>query len=339
MIKPEFNLIDFFEHTPDLVCVAGKDGFLKKVNAAVISKLGYTEEELLSRPIQTFIHPEDKTKTERLRDNLLAGKSLLNFQNRYLTKEGKTIWLEWTSIYFSDREVVFAIAKDITDRKVIEIEVEAKYLKYKNLATHFKSSLEEEKKYLAAELHEELAQVASVIKHDIEWLKSNIPALPNHAKEKIDHAYFMSDLLINTIQRISFSISPKMIEDLGLDAALEWYMKEFSIVTGIDCFFTSDYDESELSHEIKMDFFRICQESLTSFRDHTHPQRITVNILDNEERVTLVVRANGANLDADQLQEKTGISKIQERVNSINGQFALHCESDDEARICVVIEK
>ncbi len=122
----EFDLFDFFELTPVLLCIAGKDGYFKKVNPAVIDKLGFTREGLFARPIASFIHPEDKDLTHQRRTNLLDGKALHNFKNRYLTKTGNIVWLEWTSVYLRDKEIVFAIARDVTDRKQMEKEVEEK---------------------------------------------------------------------------------------------------------------------------------------------------------------------------------------------------------------------
>ncbi|MDO9376214.1 MAG: PAS domain S-box protein [Ferruginibacter sp.] len=140
----ELDMFSFFEQTPDLVCIAGKDGYFRKINQSVCIKLGYTEEELFSRPIATFIHPEDKAKTAKERASLLNGKPLVNFQNRYLTKEDNIIWLDWTSIYFPDKEIVFAIAKDVTERKLAEAEIEVAYKKFKGLATHFKKTVEKD---------------------------------------------------------------------------------------------------------------------------------------------------------------------------------------------------
>src|SRR5258708_10910385 len=209
-----FKIDVFFEMTPDLVCIAGKDGFFRKVNPAVIEKLGYTEKELMASHIASFMHPEDKQFALQKRTELLNGKALLNFQNRYVTKTGGIVWLEWTSIYFSDMEVVFAIAKDITGRKIIELEIEEKYKKFKSLTSHFKSSIEEDRKYLANELHEELAQFASVLKMDIEYINNSEPDWPLSSKSRIEHALGISRLLIKTIPRISFSISPNMLEHL-----------------------------------------------------------------------------------------------------------------------------
>ena len=147
MNDEELGTFAFFDMTPDLICVAGKDGFFKKINPAVINKLGYTKEELLSRPVFSFMHPEDRERTGREREKLLEGENLLNLQNRYCTKNGEVIWLEWTSVYVPDKEIVFAIAKDITSRKLMEQEIEEKYKKFKSLATHFKNTIEKDRKF------------------------------------------------------------------------------------------------------------------------------------------------------------------------------------------------
>src|SRR6476660_9851388 len=99
-----------------------------------------------------------------------------------------------TSIYLPDKEVVLAIAKNITAKKQSELEVEEKYKKFKSLASHFKESLEKDRKYLAIELHEELAQLASVVKMDIDWVNEHSAGLPKETQERINHALAVSDV-------------------------------------------------------------------------------------------------------------------------------------------------
>jgi PAS domain S-box-containing protein len=76
--------------------------FLEKVNQAALEKLGYTEEELFASPISSFMHPEDREHTAGERTKLLEGTALMNFENRYISKSGQTIWLHWTSVYIPD---------------------------------------------------------------------------------------------------------------------------------------------------------------------------------------------------------------------------------------------
>jgi len=231
------ELSALFEMTPDLVCIAGKDGFFKKVNPAVIEKLGCSEKELFSSPICEFIHPEDRSFTSERRKHLLGGKALMNFQNPYWSKGNGTLWFEWTSIYFPHKEIVFAVAKDISYRKSIELAVHDGYRKYKHLAAHFKYKMENDKRNLSYELRENVAQLAAVIKMDIDQVSSNEGNLSDSSKEIIEHAMAVSGLLIKTIQKMSFSISPYMMADLGFNETLGWLCCEFSKSYGIPCRF------------------------------------------------------------------------------------------------------
>lgn len=210
-----FEITPFFDVTPDWVCIASREGFWKKINKAIPLALEYSVEELKSTPIASFIHSDDMELTRLGREKLLAGKPLINFENRYVSKSGKVIWLHWTSIYVPDREVVFAIAKDVTEKKKIEKEIENNYQKFKGLASHFKTVLEKDRELLAMELHEELAQIAAVVKMDIDSLATHLHQLPGGIQARLDHALAASDLLIRTIRRITFSISPDLSANFG----------------------------------------------------------------------------------------------------------------------------
>ncbi|RFZ92420.1 PAS domain-containing sensor histidine kinase [Mucilaginibacter conchicola] len=115
-----YNIELFFELSADLLCIAGYDGYFKKINPAVSRTLGYTEEELFSRPINEFVHPDDQNLTQQHRVNLHKRIPLLDFENRYLTKSGETVWLSWTSMPDDDSQTVYAIAKNITHKKKVE---------------------------------------------------------------------------------------------------------------------------------------------------------------------------------------------------------------------------
>jgi PAS domain S-box-containing protein len=339
LLDLDLDMFTFFEMTPDFVCIAGKDGYFRKVNPAVINKLGYTQEELFSRLISSFIHPDDQPSTKLTREEMLNGKALLNFQNRYITKQGKVIWLEWTSIYFADKEIVFALAKDISERKQIDLEIEEKYKEYKSLATHFKSSIEEDKKYLAVELHEELAQLMAVVKLDIDWIIANEPGLKPSSKVRMNHALAVSDLVINTIRRISFSISPKMLEDHGLDDTLRWHCKEFQILTGIPCTFKASYNETDLSYEMKLDFFRICQEALSNVMYHAEANNVNITIEDPGDEICLCITDDGKGFDVAQQEQTPGLTSMRQRAASINGRLTIGTATGKGTSVLVAIKK
>jgi diguanylate cyclase len=113
-----------FNLSRDLICTAGTDGYFKRVNASFERVLGYSEEELLSRPYVDFVHPDDLERTVVEAAAVPDGRGAVQFQNRYLGKDGEVHWLEWTSTSLADEGLIYAVAREITDRKVLEQELE-----------------------------------------------------------------------------------------------------------------------------------------------------------------------------------------------------------------------
>jgi PAS domain S-box-containing protein len=110
----------FFALSLDLICVAGFDGYFKRVNPAWTRVLGHTEAELLSRPYLEFVHPQDVERTIAQASKLNAGHQVVHFENRYRHRDGTHRWLLWTASPFPQQQAVYASARDITDRKAAE---------------------------------------------------------------------------------------------------------------------------------------------------------------------------------------------------------------------------
>ena len=104
----------------DLICIAGLDGYLKYVNPAWERTLGYTQEELLSRPFLDFIHPDDHARNDAEVEALAAGNDTVDFENRYICKDGSVLTISWTATPLLEDQVMYCIGRDITNRKEAE---------------------------------------------------------------------------------------------------------------------------------------------------------------------------------------------------------------------------
>ncbi|MGC1851186.1 MAG: GGDEF domain-containing protein [Solirubrobacterales bacterium] len=113
-----------FDLSLDMISIAGFDGCFKSVNPAFERSLGYRPEELVGRPFLDFVHPDDRERTEREAASLADGDKTVQFQNRYFAKDGSVRWLEWTSIPLLGEGLIYGVARDITDRKELEQELE-----------------------------------------------------------------------------------------------------------------------------------------------------------------------------------------------------------------------
>jgi diguanylate cyclase len=113
-----------FNLSLDMISTAGFDGRFKSVNPAFERALGYAPEELVDHAFLDFVHPDDREKTERESASLSDGVTTVQFQNRYFAKDGEVHWMEWTSIPLPDEGLIYGVARDVTERKALEQELE-----------------------------------------------------------------------------------------------------------------------------------------------------------------------------------------------------------------------
>jgi two-component system cell cycle sensor histidine kinase/response regulator CckA len=111
---------EFFEMSLDLLSISGFDGRFKRINPSWSKTLGWSAEELMSRPLIEFVHPDDRAATLVGREGLKANQPLIGLNNRYICKDGSYRWLEWRSVSHAEREVVYGVARDVTKQREAE---------------------------------------------------------------------------------------------------------------------------------------------------------------------------------------------------------------------------
>ena len=109
-----------FKNSLDLFCIAGFDGCFKVLNPAWERTLGWSEEELLSKPYVEFVHPQDKEATVNAKSKLANGIEVYQFVNRYFCKDGTIRWLSWNAVPYPKERILLAVARDITKEKLVE---------------------------------------------------------------------------------------------------------------------------------------------------------------------------------------------------------------------------
>ncbi len=297
-----FDLSVFFDLSPDFLCISGFDGYFKKVNASMRHLLGYPEEELYKRPINDFIHPEDRAFTDEQREALRKGLPLLNFENRYLTREGKIIWLTWTSSPLTDNALIYAIAKDIT---------------------HKKKEASERNQLLAdiTQAHRELKQLSYTSSHDLRGPVNNLLSLFNlldqahiedsktrelfaifeqatqSLKENIDH---YTELLKRTHGQRQESISlERTLKNVLHD--IEGLIKASGAIIDIDI------EKCPVVYANPMYLKSIFLNLITNALKYAHPDKVAVISIQSErtsEGCQLTFQDNGLGFDMEVVKDK-----------------------------------
>jgi PAS domain S-box-containing protein len=123
-LEAPFDEERFFELSIDMLCCLDYSGHFKRINPAWERALGYTIDELRSRPFIEFVHPDDRERTLEQNRKVRAGDHALSFENRYVCKDGSYRWLLWNAAPDSQHKVIYSVARDITERKRAEEERE-----------------------------------------------------------------------------------------------------------------------------------------------------------------------------------------------------------------------
>jgi PAS domain S-box-containing protein len=150
------ELLWLFDLSLDLFCIAGFDGYFKRVNRALVRTLGYSQEELLSTPFLDITHPDDRERARQALSQLAAGEDIVGFETRVICADGSVRWLEWNTSTRPDEGFVFGVARDVTDRRLDNVQLDA----LRRVATLVAEGVEPQE--LFAVVAEEVARVVDV---------------------------------------------------------------------------------------------------------------------------------------------------------------------------------
>ena len=167
----------FFDLSIDMLCIARFTGYFLKLNPAWERTLGFTQDELRSKRMFEFVHPEDRDRTLEQNRVVRSGGQALGFENRYLCKDGSYRWFRWNAIADMDHELIYSLARDITESKRAEEERE-------QLLRELQSALGEVK-----DLREILpiCMYCKSIRNDKNYWQTVETYIKNHTKAQLSH--------------------------------------------------------------------------------------------------------------------------------------------------------
>jgi signal transduction histidine kinase len=176
---------------------------------------------------------------------------------------------------------------------------------------------------LARELHDDLGQALTAVKIDMEIIKQK--SSETAVKEKLEDVKILVGTTIRTVQRITSELRPEIIDDLGLEAAIDWYTKEYAKRYGVEIFLDIE-NEIPISNDDALPLFRILQESLTNIARHAKATHIEILLNQQNDSIKFEMRDNGVGITEDQIKSKKsfGIMSMKERAESLGGNFEIN---------------
>jgi PAS domain S-box-containing protein len=208
------DLDRFFALSNDMLCIAGFDGYFKRVNPAWERVLGWTPDELTTRPWTDFVHPDDLDATIAEADKQTElGLEVISFENRYRARDGSYRWLLWNSRPTPEHEEMLAVARDITDRKEAEQSLRTLNESLEQLVRERTAAAEERAEELARR-NAELEAFTYSVSHDLKEPLRTIEAFSQFVLE--DYADRLDDQgrrYLETLSSASVRLK-RLIEEL-----------------------------------------------------------------------------------------------------------------------------
>jgi signal transduction histidine kinase len=215
--------------------------------------------------------------------------------------------------------------RDITEQKRAEEDLRESREGLRLLAGHLESIREDERSRISREIHDELGQVLTGLKFDLSRLVAKPPEDRAELIERVDTMLQLMDETIRSVRRIATELRPGVLDDLGLEAAIEWQSREFQERTGIRCRFVSTLADAGLPDELATAVFRILQETLTNVARHSGATSVNVALKAIEGRLILTVRDDGKGISEEEAEGRRslGLLGMRERALLLGGYLTV----------------
>jgi signal transduction histidine kinase len=205
-----------------------------------------------------------------------------------------------------------------------------------HLSARLVRAQEDERRLIARELHDEIGQALTAVKMQLAVARRSVPDEQTGA---IDEARAITDSALQSARQISRLLHPPMLEDTGLAATLDWYLKGFSERTGVPVEFVHSGMEQRAAPEVETCLFRVVQEATTNIARHAGATACRVYLQRLPSSVVLTVEDNGSGFEAGAARpvqsEGVGLLGIQERVTDARGTFRVESAPGRGTRITV----
>jgi PAS domain S-box-containing protein len=317
-------------------------------NKMFLKMFGYKRNnEIIGRPLlEQFAQQcreEISVRTYRREQNLPVPDV---YESVGLNKKGSEFPIHITvaRVNLEDGPASIGFFSDITERKKAEEEIKESREQLKNFAAHLQTIREEERTYISRELHDNLGQSLTALRIDLhnvitDILEKNVSGdLNNIIKQSYDLISII-DSTIQSMRNIARELRPSILDNLGLLAAIEWQIREFSKRSGMKCRLNTTLNKINVEAKHSIGIFRIIQESLTNVLRHSKATMVSINIFERETNTIIVIKDNGCGINKNDIvsSKSLGLLGMRERALIFGGELLIKGDKTSGTKITIKI--
>jgi PAS domain S-box-containing protein len=327
LAKAEQKFRSLLQAAPDAMLITTAEGEIVLANSRADDIFGYSRQELLGNNIRV----------------LVPSWTLSSYQVgevASICKDGSTFPSEISSSPLQTEEglLITSAIRDISERKRAEqrIAEQTQQLheanrELRHLSSRIVAIRDEERRRLGRELHDSQGQYLAAIKMNLEMIETTDAALSTIQRSALTEAISLLERSMREIRVISHLLHPPLLDEIGLQAVVPWYLNSFSERSGIQVDLEMPADIAKLPDQVELAVFRVLQECLTNVHRHSGSKVAKVKILPEDANVILEVGDQGRGVGSQNGTDPVmgvGITGMRERVRELGGQFEISSTSE-----------
>jgi PAS domain S-box-containing protein len=333
---------ELYDMAPMGYLTLNSDGLILEANLESSQILATSRKKLINQSFTNFIYSEDQDIYYMLRKKIVAFKKRQICELRMRNSAGEVFWTQITvnakstsSEHFSWK-VIFSNISESRELRAIKEHNEILH----NFSRKILQARENERKSIAREVHDQLGQIMTALKIDLLWLKRKIPQDAYELMTKVDIMLGNINLGIQSVRGIVVQLRPLILDDLGLEAAMEWYVGKYLKSANVNYNISFKCEESIFNEDLKIVLFRIFQEALTNVIHHSNATKCSISLIQKDETLILQITDNGIGVTLEQIEnpKSFGLIGIRERLYPYVGRLSVIGNNGTGTTLTIKIE-
>jgi PAS domain S-box-containing protein len=320
---------NLFVNSPLGIYRISNDGKFLMANPTLIRMLGYSSFDELTSTGPKRKDYEPSYLRKKIKDRLEKEGRVRGFETKWRKPDKSVIFVRENAraIRAPDGALLYyeGTVEDISEQKKAEEKIQSYQKQLRSLASDLSLAEEKERRRVATMLHDHIGQILAISKIKLGALLQSAvnEALFEQLKEVREHV----EQAIQYTRSLTFELSPPILYDLGLEAALEWLTEQIKEQHGINCTFETDSNPKPVSDEIRIVLFSAARELLMNIAKHAHAQIAKVTIRRVNENIVVHVADNGTGFTVSKMNfylnenKGFGLFSIRERLRHLSGQM------------------